>query len=102
MRCRRRRIAAYGVCRDDDGRVLLARGSAPAGSPALWPLPGGGVEHGEHPDDAVVREFAEETGLAVAVDGPARRRSPTCPAARTGDVGAHRPDGLRRDAVARR
>jgi 8-oxo-dGTP pyrophosphatase MutT (NUDIX family) len=27
---------------------------------------GGGVEQGEHPDDTVVREFAEETGLTVA------------------------------------
>jgi ADP-ribose pyrophosphatase YjhB (NUDIX family) len=32
-------------------------------------LPGGGLDHGEHPADAVVREFAEETGLTVAVAG---------------------------------
>jgi ADP-ribose pyrophosphatase YjhB (NUDIX family) len=30
-------------------------------------LPGGGIEHGEHPAAAVVREIAEETGLRVEV-----------------------------------
>jgi ADP-ribose pyrophosphatase YjhB (NUDIX family) len=63
----RRRIGAYGVCRDERGRVLLARGSALSEFPGVWSLPGGGVEQGEHPDRAVVREFAEETGLRVTV-----------------------------------
>jgi 8-oxo-dGTP diphosphatase len=62
-----RRVGAYGFCRDDDGRVLLARGSATSEFPGTWTLPGGGVEHGEHPDEAVVREFEEETGLSVRV-----------------------------------
>ena len=64
-----RRIGAYGLCRDATGRVLLARNSALSALPGLWTLPGGGVEQGEHPDDAVVREFAEETGLTVRVAG---------------------------------
>lgn len=64
-----RRIAAYGVCRDAEGRVLLVRGSAVAELPGVWQIPGGGIDHGEHPADAVVREFAEETGLTVAVTG---------------------------------
>ncbi|MFD2765727.1 NUDIX hydrolase [Micromonospora eburnea] len=63
----RRRIGAYGVLRDERGRVLLARGSAGCPYPGVWQLPGGGIEHAEHPEHAVVREFAEETGLAVAV-----------------------------------
>ena len=64
-----RRVGAYGLCRDADGRVLLARNSAASEFPGLWGLPGGGVEQGEHPDSAVVREFAEETGLVVRATG---------------------------------
>jgi ADP-ribose pyrophosphatase YjhB (NUDIX family) len=63
-----RRVGAYGICRDADGRVLLARNSALSEFPGQWTLPGGGVEQGEHPDDAVVREFGEETGLSVRID----------------------------------
>ncbi|MBM2619249.1 NUDIX domain-containing protein [Actinoplanes sp. LDG1-06] len=63
-----RRVGAYGICRDGSGRVLLARNSALSSFPGLWTLPGGGVEQGEHPDDAVVREFGEETGFRVRVD----------------------------------
>jgi 8-oxo-dGTP diphosphatase len=64
-----RRVGAYGLCRDAAGRVLLARGSTASAFPEVWSLPGGGVEQGENPDDAVVREFAEETGFSVRVTG---------------------------------
>jgi ADP-ribose pyrophosphatase YjhB (NUDIX family) len=66
---RRRRIAAYGVATDGDGRVLLVRASVRSNTPGVWTLPGGGIEHGEDPAEAAVREFAEETGLAAAVTG---------------------------------
>ncbi|SCL65113.1 ADP-ribose pyrophosphatase YjhB, NUDIX family [Micromonospora citrea] len=66
---RRRRVGAYGVCRGSGGRVLLARGSASCPYPGVWRLPGGGLEHAEDPAHAVVREFAEETGLAVEATG---------------------------------
>jgi ADP-ribose pyrophosphatase YjhB (NUDIX family) len=66
---KRRRIAAYGVATDADGRVLLVRSSLRSNTPGVWSLPGGGIEHGEDPADAVVREVAEETGLAVRVTG---------------------------------
>jgi 8-oxo-dGTP diphosphatase len=62
-----RRIAAYGVCSDEDGRVLLVRASRDSATPGVWSLPGGAVDHGEHPFDTVVRETAAETGLSVAV-----------------------------------
>lgn len=64
-----RRVGAYGVIRDPSGRVLLARNSDASEFPGLWTLPGGGVEQGEHPDAALIREFAEETGLEVRVAG---------------------------------
>jgi ADP-ribose pyrophosphatase YjhB (NUDIX family) len=62
-----RRIAAYAVCLDGSERVLLVRGSASSGTPGVWSLPGGAVDHGEQPGDTVVRETAAETGLSVAV-----------------------------------
>src|SRR5690349_25020631 len=61
-----RRIAAYGICADDAGRVLLVRHSVRSGTPGVWSLPGGAVDHGENPRDTVVRETAAETGLSVA------------------------------------
>lgn len=63
----RQRLAAYALVVDGAGRVLLAR--QVDGRPGLgrWSLPGGGVEHGEHPEQAVIREVLEETGLAVRV-----------------------------------
>lgn len=60
------RLAAYAVCIQGD-RVLLAL-YAPAGMQARWTLPGGGVEPGEDPFDAVIREVAEETGCDAVVD----------------------------------
>ena len=59
----RTRLGAYGICRDDAGRILLARLSALEVDVGAWTLPGGGVDFGEHPDAAVVRELNEETGL---------------------------------------
>lgn len=64
---RARRIGAYAVCRDTAGRVLLVRGSETDEAAGWWRLPGGGVEQGEHPVAAVVREVVAETGLEVEV-----------------------------------
>ena len=63
----RRRIAAYGLCRDDAGRVLLVRAAPHDDIPGVWSLPGGGIKHAERPDIAVIREYAEETGLSAEV-----------------------------------
>jgi 8-oxo-dGTP diphosphatase len=61
------RLAAYGICRRQD-QMLLARYVSPDGAQRHWTLPGGKVEHGEDPCEAVVRECAEETGYQVAVE----------------------------------
>jgi 8-oxo-dGTP diphosphatase len=61
-----------GIVHDPDGRLLLIRrGHAPhAGS---WSLPGGRVESGETPEQAVEREVREETGLEVRAGAPVGR-----------------------------
>lgn len=46
-----------------DNQVLMVRKRAPKGQLSPWMFPGGKVEHGESEEDAVVREFREETGL---------------------------------------
>lgn len=51
---------------DEDGRLLLVRRANPPAQ-GLWSIPGGRVEPGEGDEDAVVRELAEETGLAGTV-----------------------------------
>ncbi len=60
------RLAAYAVC-VEDGRMLVARHVSSMGV-STWTLPGGRVEHGEDPFDAVIREVAEETGCDAVVE----------------------------------
>jgi 8-oxo-dGTP diphosphatase len=57
------RIAAYALCVDDSQRLLLVRIAPGYPEVGRWTLPGGGVEFGEDPARAVLRELGEETGL---------------------------------------
>lgn len=59
------RVAAYAVVTDDSDRILLARWTE--GRRIAWTMPGGGLEDGEDPEDAVRREVREETGYSIAV-----------------------------------
>jgi 8-oxo-dGTP diphosphatase len=65
----RQRVAAYGVCVDGEGRLLLARAAPSLSLRGRWFLPGGGIQHGESPTEALHREIEEETGLTVTL-GP--------------------------------
>ena len=55
---------AYGVT-IRDGQILMVRAARRDASTSLWWLPGGGIEFGESPEAAVVREFFEETGITI-------------------------------------
>ena len=48
----------------DGGKVLMIRRREREGK-LLWAFPGGGIEQGETPEQAAVRETAEEVGLEV-------------------------------------
>ena len=62
---RQQRVAANAVVARGP-EVLLARWTGPRGPE--WTLPGGGLDFGEDPADAAVREVREETGYAVRLD----------------------------------
>ncbi len=65
------RVAAYALVLRDD-RILLTRLASRISADEKWHLPGGGVDHGENPRDALVREIREETGLDAEVGDTAR------------------------------
>jgi 8-oxo-dGTP diphosphatase len=59
-------IVAACALLDKNGAVLIAK--RPAGRPlaGLWEFPGGKVEVGEKPEDALIRELREELGIEIA------------------------------------
>ncbi|WP_166429898.1 NUDIX hydrolase [Nesterenkonia sphaerica] len=60
------RISAYAVITDSDNRMLLPHWME-QGFGSGWTVPGGGIDPGEDPADAVVREVFEESGYQVEV-----------------------------------
>ena len=60
-------VTAFAFVRDAAGRYLVLR-RAQEPFAGQWDLPGGFVEPGETPGEAIVRELAEETRLEVAVE----------------------------------
>ena len=56
-------VTAGAVVTDDEGRVLLLKHVFRPGSG--WGIPGGFLEEGEQPEEAIRRELREETGLEL-------------------------------------
>ena len=60
----RTRLSIYGLAISDES-ILLCRIAAGYPGEGRWTLPGGGVEWGEHPEEALQREVFEEAGLTL-------------------------------------
>ena len=65
---------ACAVIFNKEGKVLLTKRHNPKNTEVhnKWQIPGGGVEHSEHPKDSALREVSEETGITISllVDHP--------------------------------
>jgi 8-oxo-dGTP pyrophosphatase MutT (NUDIX family) len=65
------RVGGRLLLLDPDDRVLLIHERLESGG-SHWLTPGGGLEDGESPREAAVREAYEETGIAVDLPASAR------------------------------
>jgi len=64
---RARKLVVAGLIVGDDGRILITQRRADQALGGRWEFPGGKVEPGEAPVDALVRELREEIGVTVSV-----------------------------------
>ena len=58
-------LVAAAVLLDGEGRVLLAQRPQGKSLAGLWEFPGGKIDAGERPEDALARELHEELGIVV-------------------------------------
>ena len=67
-RGKKRPVVVVAACAllDGQGAILIAK--RPKGRPlaGLWEFPGGKVEQGEAPEEALIRELNEELGIEIA------------------------------------
>ena len=59
-------VFAAAVILDEDKNIFLVKSTYQRFHP--WGLPGGSLEYGEHPEEAVIREVWEETGLNICIE----------------------------------
>lgn len=52
------RVAVKALIRNEEGKLLLVKEKSDK-----WDLPGGGLDHGEEPEDGIRRELREELGI---------------------------------------
>lgn len=64
---RARKLVVAGLIIGDDRRVLITQRRADQALPLQWEFPGGKVECGEAPVDALTRELREELGVTAIV-----------------------------------
>jgi len=61
-------LAVRGICEVDGEILLLKVRSQSKHDAGLWEIPGGKVKKGEFFDDALRREYLEETGLKIIIE----------------------------------
>lgn len=61
---------AAGILKDAQGRVLIARRPPGGDIGGFWEFPGGKLDPGERPEQALQRELLEELGIAVEAAVP--------------------------------
>lgn len=56
---------AAGIIRNAQDEIFITQRSADAHMASKWEFPGGKIESGESPGQAMIRELVEETGIQV-------------------------------------
>lgn len=64
---RARKLVVAGLITTTDGLVLVTQRRADQSLPLKWELPGGKIEAGEAPEQALARELVEEIGVRVRI-----------------------------------